>query len=674
MKKDLQWTAIKKVSPNLPQADPHPYANVMVAAGASLPMREETEYLYVADIVADIVADTNVQNSVPNTISVSVSVPVEKLLLQINHELATEHFYNAVALLAEQINQLLEHGVSIVQLQALLATIPTPFANVSADFCYCTAILQRRMGELNNAIAQLNHARRQYQIANRQSQIVRCIIDIARIYSSQENHRLAFQYLTDEAKPLIDRIGTMEAGVRAYYLLQMAHLATDIGHLNFSTGYAQQALSLYVEVADLEGQFASQLRIARNFMQCGKYRQADAHMQLVRQYFHIGKLGTSLEIQLLNAEIHLRWYQSQFDDAIHLTQLYLKIADHEQLRNARLYARILMANLYRDSHDYRRATKWYGETQQLITDFGHTLYQPWLDAQQAWLYLIQDELDQAHLYVSRSLQTADAGQRMSFQVQQAILNVLQGRFTTAEKLLQESLTFYTHSGDPLAICAIRIYLAYIALKQEDSGTLLVHLIQIFTCFEQLEIDSLPYWWHPQIVTEICCQAILADISPTVVKKIITQRLGQQSALALTKLLRIDDLDVRQQAQHLIGAITGQNMTVLAHLTDGPAKQILQNQIESGQLRVDGYLQLESALVTAKQRRHPNATLIAVFALHVVGIRRGVIAERLECSVENVRNYITKIYQHFALPASAFHSREERRQRLVKIARERGYIQ
>ncbi len=649
--------ATKLRIPNSLQADSR-YA-VPVERKAPPPMIE------AADVFS--VIDDNPQRSTEDDIL------GEMCLRQLSNELAARHFSVAVARLAEQVEQLLDQGVPIPQLQMLMAAFPTEFASGSADFHYCTAMLQKRMGEIPEAIEQLNRARIQYQQANRQSWVVRCIIDLARLYSGQENLRLAFEWLNNEAKPLIDKIGEKDVMVRAYYLLQMAHLMTDIGHLNLSTDYAHQALSLYVEVADLQGQFASQLRIARNYIQCGKYGQADTHMQLVRQYFHIGKLGTSVEVQLLNAEIHLRWYQAQFEDAIRLAQLYLKIADHEQLRNARLYARILLANLYRDSQDYRRAAKWYAETQQIINDLDQTLYQPWLDAQLAWLYLLQDDLGPALHYLAQSLRTTDLGQRMSFQVPKAVANLLQERLNPAEKLLQESLDFYQHSGDPLASGAICIYLAYIALKRQDSGTLLVYLTQIFTLFEQLGIDRLPHWWHPQIIAEVCCQAIVADISPAIVKKIITQHLGHQSLFALTKLLRIDDLDVRQQAQHLIGTITGQNMTVLAHLADGPAKQVLQNQIESGQLRADGYLRLEGELMTAKQRRHPNITLLAVFALHLSGVRRGVIANRLECSVENVRNYITTIYRHFALSAADFNSREERRQRLVKIARERGYI-
>jgi tetratricopeptide (TPR) repeat protein len=597
---------------------------------------------------------------------------LKKLLQQIDNDLDARRFHKAVAYLARHIDLLLEK-VSFAQIQARLTTVPAPFALSNADYAYCNGVIMSRIGQLTEAIEQLQRARTLYENSHVQSQTIRCIIDIARLYYSQEDFRQSFQYLADEAQPLLKQSNAIEPVVRAYYLLQMAHLATDIGQLHASTDYAQQALTLYGDTGDLQGQFRSQLRIARNFIQCGYYSEAHNRLQLVRQYFYFGKLGTTSEAQLLNAEIHLRWYQGHFNDAIRLAQLYLRLADHEQLRNARLYARILLANLHRDSQNFRCATHWYEQTQQLIHELDQQLYQPWLDAQQAWLYLLQDELEQALHHSLQSLQTTDWGQQMSFQVPKAVIHLLQGRITVAEKLLLQSLRFYEHSGDPLASCAIRVYLAYIALQREDSSALLVYLQQIFACFEEREINTLPHWWHPEIMAEVCCQAIVAGMYPSVVKEIITKNLGHQSTHALTKLLRTDDLDLRQQAQHLVGIITGQNMTILAHLEDSLAKQILQAQLESGHLRAEGYPHIEAALMTAKQRRHPNPTLLAVFVLHLFGVKRTAIAERLDCSVENVRNYITTIYHHFKLPASNYRSREERRQHLVKIARERGYI-
>jgi tetratricopeptide (TPR) repeat protein len=596
----------------------------------------------------------------------------EAVLAKLLTELAAQRFAQAATLLVSKIDQVLD-STTIVQLQELLSFVPPHIVEANADFCYSSGMIMFRIGQFQMALAQLQRARLLYSKAKQWERTVRCTIDIARLFAGQENFQQAFHYLAEDAQALLNKVHTIEPTTRAYYWVQMAHLATDTGQLRASTEYAKQALALYANAGDLQGQFQSQLRIARNFIQLGNYSEAGARLQLVSQYIHIGQLGAASEAQLFNAGIHLRWYQRQFDEAFRLAHLYLKLADHEQFPNARIYARLLLGNLHRDHEEYRLAMYWYNETQQLLTERNHQLYQPWVAAQMAWMFILQDETEEAQVHLAQSLRTTDWGQRMSFQVQQAVLLLMQERPAAAERLLQQSLTFYQQSGDPLACCAIQLYLAYAAMKQEDTGPLIQYLEQAFACLEEQALDVLPHWWHPQIMAEVCCQALAANVAPLAVQRIITTRLGRHSGYALARLLRSDDLDIRQQAQQLLSTVTGETMSVLSHLEDGPAKQILQRELESGRLQASNYPQLEVELITAKQRRQPNATLLAVFALHTRGVSRGQIAQQLECSIENVRNYITTIYRHFSLPATDFHSREARRQRLVKLARERNFI-
>lgn len=578
----------------------------------------------------------------------------------------------AATLLATHIHMLLE-TIPMPKVHSVLTALAGAFAEPNADVLYARALFLSRSGQYEDAIVQFQHAHLLYGKTKQQAQAIRCTIEIAHAYINQDKFHVAIRYLADEAKPLLDKSCNMNVALQADYLLQMANLATDIGHLDASTEYAQQALARYINSGDTYGQFRSQLRIARNFMQCGNYEEAHFRLQLIRQYFQIGKLGAASEGQLLNAEIHLRWHQHHFDDALRLTQRYLKLADRERLPYAQLYARILFGNLYRDKHDFWRAEQWYDETERLIDQLEFHFYQPWLDSQRAWLLILQDELEEASSYCVHSLRTTDWGQKMSFQVANAVRNLLQGEMADAEKELNQSLAFYEKSGDLLAGCTIQLYLAYAALKREDFTALLRHLDNGFSYMAKANLGVLPYWWHPQMMAEICFQAIVADIYPTAVREIIVKHIGRHSVPTLTRLLQADDLDVREQAQQLLSSVTGQNSTILAHLEESPAKQILQDHVETGQLRLDGYAQLETELITAKQRRNPNSTLLAVFTLHLRGVKRTAIADRLGCSVENVRNYITHIYRHFDLPSRHFHSREERRQHLVSIARERGYV-
>lgn len=608
----------------------------------------------------------------PPTHAVDESNSAENILATIKSLLALGKYSAAYAEFAEHIDFLL-NSCPCDELQQLLIQAPIAITQNDANYLYSRGLVLGRDNKLDMAIDYLKEAQRTYLQHGYSTNAVRCTIEIARNYYRQEDFRLAHCYLAEEAQQLITSTDEIAPDLHAMFLLDMAHLATDIGKLNDSQTYAEKALQLYASLGDLCGQFRTQLRIGRNYIQVGNYTAANEHLQLARQYHHIGKFGIKSEALLLNTEIHLRWYQRQLDEALHLAILYRKIADHHQLHNARVYARILLGNLYREKEEPQLAQEWYNATETLLQEFGYALYQPWLDAQRAWLLIRTGELRKAQLFCSNSLKTKDWGQRMSYQVQQAVLHLLDDKATKAEPLLLESLDYYQKSGDSLACCMIRLYLAYAAIQNNKTNQILPNLEPALSWLDAQQLDTLPHWWHPQIVAKLCRQAIVVDLYPDVIRQICVNRLGNVAVPHLTELLRSDDMDVRRRAHHMISVVTGQSAMILSHLPNGRSKQVLQELLEKGYILADGYPRLEYELMTAKQRRHPNPTIICVFVLYLRGVKRDDIAERLDCSVENVRNYVTKIYKYFALPAEKAKGRAARREQLAQLARERGFI-
>ncbi len=616
---------------------------------------------------------TNYLNlSSPTVDSVATLITNEDVLSTIHALFEAKQFSQAYQLFAKQIDFLLD-TVTSTTLREFLAQAPDHLRQQNAHYLYCKGMVCRREDQREEAIGMLERASQLFLGANAHSEAARCLIEIAHVFHSQENFSMATHYLTGEVLPLLKKHQDIGPDLHALFFLHMAHLDTDIGQLEASQRHAEKALQLYAATGDLYGQFCVQLRIGRNFTQTGNYADAHDRLQLARRYFHIGKFKANAEILLLNAEIHLRWYQGLHEDALNVAMLYRKIADYKQLPNARVYARILIGNLYRDKGEFAAAAQWYDSTQEVLTAHQFSGFQPWLYAHRAWLSILEGKLDAAEELCHASLQTSDRGQKMSFQVQQAVLHLVHGRAQAAEPLLQESLSFYKTSGDPLACGMIRIYLAYSAMRTEEPSALLDHLDQAFALLDERQLDLLPHWWHPRLVAEVCSQALAIDLYPETVRQLFINRLGDHGVLPLTRLLRADDLDVRQRAHNILNVVTGQNNTMLAHLPDSRAKQILQELLEQGHLLPDGYPRLEYELMTARQRRHPNPTLIVVFVLHVLGYKRNTIADRLDCSVENVRNYITTIYHRFSLPASDFNSRLARRENLAQIARDEGFV-
>ena len=168
-------------------------------------------------------------------------------------------------------------------------------------------------------------------------------------------------------------------------------------------------------------------------------------------------------------------------------------------------------------------------------------------------------------------------------------------------------------------------------------------------------------------------ALTTDIFPDVAERIFVNRLGKAGSSALHKLLSSDSVSARTRAGHLLHLIEGQAFDELKGLKDVTYRPILEELLYHGQLQRNGLARLTQLLMTAQQRKTPNVTLLTVFALYVNGYTRIEIAEKLGCSVANVRNYINLLYHIFEIPNEGFQHRRDRQKRLAELARTQGFI-
>jgi len=578
----------------------------------------------------------------------------------------------AVQMLFNQIEPLLEQS-DWQSVHALLTLFPIIAFEETTDLRYVEGLIYAKAGLLSEATNLLERARFSYTVQHSYNKMARCSLELARLCLSRENFRTAYYHLHEEVEPLIEQRVVDDPALRARFFLRMAELCPDVGRLRATVDYAQQALNTYKTINDNTGQFYALVRLASSALALGEYAEAASRLDMAKACHTAAHLGGNAQARLLNLTIHLAWYQGHLPAALASAHTYLQLVDQEQLSNFQVYARMLLGNLERCVGQFALAEHWYAETRHLIATLNYPLYLPWVDAQTAWLRVLEGRLGEARMLIHSSLKTSDLGQSMSFQVVLALINLLDGQGAVAERLLGESLTFYTTSGDSLSCSALQIYLALVKLKRGELATAQDCLHKALGWLAQQRLDGFPHWWHPGLVAEACAYALTTDIFPDVAERIFVNRLGKDGVGALRNLLYGSNPTASLRAGQLLTLIEGYVFTELADFDDTPNKRVIEELLQAGKLRREGFAALKQLLMTARQRQTANPTLLATFGLYVNGYTRAEIAHQLSCSVANVRNYINLIYHIFGVGDGGLASRRDRQKRLAELAHTRGFI-
>ncbi|MCE7982376.1 MAG: hypothetical protein DYG89_14370 [Caldilinea sp. CFX5] len=542
----------------------------------------------------------------------------------------------------------------------------------TAGFHYLQAIWLRRNGQLLQASWHLTKAKLAYTACDQPQGVVRTTLALAQLAQPQEGWSSAHRYLFDEVQPFFEQHLVDDPTLQAHCYLQMADVARDQGDWTTGARYARQALTRYDALDHAHGQVMAHIWLVPYALGSGDRAGAAAHLQQAQEQATSAQLGSPVAARLLYGELLLAWHQRALTTALPLAQQYLAAANTEAYSLEQIEARLLLGNLYRDSGEYGIAHSWYDDAGAVIEQLGYRAYLPRLQAELAWLYLLEGELSIARALVEEQIATTLPPQRTALQVVLAVLQMMDGEWEAAATLLAEAQTFYERAADGLAVCALRLYRAYNALHQTETTPALQHLSLALGWLDAQKLTTFPHWWHAKILAEVCTHALLSNLYPALVEKMLVQHLGKASLPFLKLLDTTDDIELRRQALRLQQMITGSTDPV-THLSASPSKRVIEELLAQGNLRAEAYRELEAELMTAANRLTPNPTIIAVFGLYLKGWTRADIAEELQCSTENVRNYITIIYNHFGLPAYRFHKREARRQKLIEVAQTRGFI-
>lgn len=552
----------------------------------------------------------------------------------------------------------------------ILGYFPPEMRNANKDLLYIEGHWFLSTHQYPDAIRSFGKAKLLYGV-NDAEMALKCCLALVRLYHLQEDFRTAHHQI-EEAEALLHN--SDDDFIRARYFSRLAELAPDIGQLSKSQEYARESLAIYRFHADIEGQFNSLMQLAITSRQMGNFPDAGSYLRLAEHCFNTGSVNSRLFARILNAKAHLHWYRGEFEAAARHAIELEAFADEHNLRNQRVFARLLLGNIHRASGEYGAAKAIYDKARELAIQTGYESFTQWIDIHEAWLKALNRELSQARTLIQAAQQTTDPGQMASFNIFLAVLNILESQAKAAEDLLLYSLDFYENSGDALSVHVIKLYLALVYKKVGREIKALNYLEQALLWLFQQNIDYFPHWWHPGLVSEVSVYAISTGIYPDLAERMLVNRVGQASLSPLQELLAHKNEAIVQRAQRVVRLIDkGQAPAILKKLAASPAKKIIEELVTTGYLNSDNLDDLAAFLGTGKRGTRINASIIAVFALYLQDKRRDEISNALGLAESTVRNYITFIYRQFDLPLTDYPDPQERQIQLRNLAVGKGFI-
>ena len=531
---------------------------------------------------------------------------------------------------------------------------------------YVRALIVWRMERFDEAERLLDRAADYYRHGVRNLEYAAlCRLELADLAHSRSRFRSADSFL-QEGEALLHQVTEPDIYIQAKIHLLHAIIQPELGHLGASIEHGQRGLAAFQECGDRTGEFLSLRALATALMRIGDFDGASSCLEQAMLCFASGLVNYEYFPRIYNIGLQIAWYRGDLDEALKLGQesdAYLAANGYDLQRS---YVHTLLANIQRARRDFEAAGEQYTQTQLLIDQLEFDSFQCWLDIHLAWMHILLDNLSAAKIKLHQALDSADSGQRMSFNVVRAVVHMLQGEFPAAGQLLQTSLNFYAYSGDDLSVCAINCLRAWLNHQQGKTRRGLELLDTAMSWMALRGSDYFPHWWHPAIMADLCLLGL--EHLP---QHLDTLQSMAQRHLAPEMRIRLRAVGDRPDSEtlcrlHALQALLddGDDLLTDYNLTS-TLRNVLDGCIARGTVCRERLPALFDMLVTAETRRSPNPMLVAVFLLYLERKSRTEIAELLLCSPSLVRNYVRDIYGIFGVEQVAGESRLARRSRLIE---------
>ncbi len=578
----------------------------------------------------------------------------------------------AAHLFAEHASGLIDR-LPVATVAAIFAPFPSSVVEQLPTLWYLAGLVSASLNQAAEATRWLSRSGDYYarhrQHPERQAWIH---LELARIAYRRDDFARVQEHV-DRAMQLTAQIGPASSTLQAFLYYMIANLCADTGRVAEGIGYAQASAQEFRRHGSTLGEFRALLTVASLARQTGDFRiERDAVVQ-ARACYQTGRLEPYSFESLLGAETHLDWYRGELAGALEKAQTWLNIAQGSGYSRRRLYATLVLGNVLRALGRYDQALQVYQAARRIATE-SNPNFTRWIDAQESWVAALQGRLDHAATLAGRALTPADYGQRMSFQVNLAVVHLLNGRWSDAEDLLRESLDFYRRSQDRVATCAISFYLAYAQIATKARTPVILELLQPdLRWLDGCDNAYFPLWWHPALVSRVTLWLLATTDYRALGRRLFLQgRLGADGLRMLQGAACAGDGALSAEATDLLTILGEPPLHHLNDVEDGSARSIIAAAVVDGQIVASALPNLFRQLRTAQERERDNPTVVAIFLLHAQGAPSQEIATVLNCSASTVSHSLQGIYESLGVDRNSG-TRAEQRAALRRAAQARGLL-
>lgn len=573
-----------------------------------------------------------------------------------------------------------EHAVSLIDQEpvatvaALYAPFPSHVVERLPTLWYLAGLVNAARNRSVEAVQWLSRAIEHYTRHNEHPERQAWMhLELARIEYRRDNF-VQVQAHVDRAMQLAMQSGTQSTALNAFLYYMIASLCADTGRVAEGVGYARTAAEAYHQQGSTLGEFRALISMGSLARQMGDFRTEREALVQARACYQSGHLEPYSFEALLGAETHLAWYRGDLDSALEKAQMWLALTQGGGYSRRRLYATLVLGNVLRALGRHDQALQAYQTARRIAVEHNANFVR-WIDAQEAWVAALQGRLDAAAELAERALAPADHGQRMSFQVNLAVVDLLRNRWSAAEEALQESLAFYRRSNDQIATCAISFCLAYAQITNKAHSSAILQTLQSdLRWLDGCDNAYFALWWHPLLVSRVALWLLTTNDFRALGRRLFLQgRLG------------VDGLRTLQQAAYAGGGSLGAEATDLLtilgqpplHHLDGVedvgARTVIADAVAQGELAASALPELFRQLRTAQDRQRDNPTAVAIFLLHVKGVTSQEIGTTLACSLSTVSHTLQSIYESLGVARTVGTTRAEQRAALRRVAQARGLL-